>query len=479
MKKKVIYAVSLALMMFFRFLPPFSGMTASGMQVLGIFAGTLVLWLTTAIDWPSVVCLVALMFVPELKVNSILQASVGNATFSFLLFTFACTYAVSKTSFVKRCAVAFITNGIAKKGSWWFVTFYALSILVIGMFMSPSVLFVIYLPIHETICNELRISKDDKLANMLMMINLFCCAIACGMTPIAHVFPIMALGFFESAADHAIPYASYMMAAVPVGLICFVIMMILFRFIMKPDMRPLKDVNLEKLREDIKPLTKREKMIIGIFFTVVAMWVLPDLLKTRIPFFAWLSAKGTTFPPMLGCSAMFLLSVDGEPLLTFKDAMNKGVQWGSLFMAAATLGIGSAMTNEAIGLTAWLSSAIEPVLAGLTPTMIILVFVVWAFVMTNICSNMVTVTVVTAIAIPVCLGSGGSLSAAAMASMIGMAASYAYVLPPAHPNVAVAIGSGWASTSQIVKYGAALMAAAIAVTVLAGYPIAASVMASL
>ncbi|MBR0185689.1 MAG: hypothetical protein IJQ24_06640 [Synergistaceae bacterium] len=66
--------------------------------------------------------------------------------------------------------------------------------------MSPSVLFVIYLPIHETICNELGINKDDKLANMLMLANLFCCAFACGMTPIAHVFPIMGLGFFESAS---------------------------------------------------------------------------------------------------------------------------------------------------------------------------------------------------------------------------------------------------------------------------------------
>lgn len=66
--------------------------------------------------------------------------------------------------------------------------------------MSPSVLFVIYLPIHETIYNELGINKDDKLANMLMLANLFCCAFACGMTPIAHVFPIMGLGFFESAS---------------------------------------------------------------------------------------------------------------------------------------------------------------------------------------------------------------------------------------------------------------------------------------
>ena len=137
--------------------------------------------------------------------------------------------------------------------------------------MSPSVLFVIYLPIHETICNELGINKDDKLANMLMLANLFCCAFACGMTPIAHVFPIMGLGFFESATGHAIPYASYMLAAIPVGVICFIAMLILFRFILRPDMNRLKNVNLDVLRAEIKPLTLREKLIISIFFIVVAM----------------------------------------------------------------------------------------------------------------------------------------------------------------------------------------------------------------
>ena len=45
----------------------------------------------------------------------------------------------------------------------------------------------------------------------------------------------------------------------------------------------------------------------------------------------------------------------------------------SMGMAAATLAIGSAMTNADIGLTAWLSGAIEPVLTGLNPVLIVLV----------------------------------------------------------------------------------------------------------
>jgi Na+/H+ antiporter NhaD/arsenite permease-like protein len=229
MKKILIYVISLLFVFGFRFVPPAAGMTASGMQVLGVFIGTLIMWLTTAIDWPSILCLAGLSLVPELSMNSILASSFGNATFTFLLFTFICTYALSKTSFVKRCAVAFISNRIAQKGSWWFVTLYCLSILIIGLFISPVVLFVVYLPILDTICHELGLTGEDKLANCLALGQMLCCCFSCGMTPIAHVFAVMAIGFYQQATGNVISYAQYMTAAIPVGIICFIVMMLVFR----------------------------------------------------------------------------------------------------------------------------------------------------------------------------------------------------------------------------------------------------------
>ena len=477
-KKTVLYILSLLLILGFRLIPAPAGMTASGMQVLGILLGVLLLWLFESIDWPSFLCLAGLTLVPELKIGSILSSSFGNSTFAFLLFTFMCTYAVGQTSFVKRCAIGFITNRIASKGSWWFITIYCLSVLLIGMVMSPVVLFVIYMPIFDSICKELELEKSDKLANTLVLGTLFCCAIACGMTPISHTFPIMALGFYQQMAGETISYAAYMAAAIPVGLICFAVMMLMFRFVIRPDTSKLHHLNAEKLKAQIKPMEKREKWIIGIFFAVVAAWVLPEFLKNILPgVSSFFSAKGTTFPPMIGAIAMFMISVDGKPLLNFKEAMSKGIQWGGLVMAAATLAVGSAMTNADIGLTTWLSGAIEPMLAGLSPMLIVLVFMLWTFIMTNSCSNMVTTTVVCAVAIPICLASGGALNAAATAAMIGMGASYAFVLPPAHPNVALAIGTGWTNTSQVIRYGAILMLTAILASTFVGYPIGTMLMA--
>ena len=74
------------------------------------------------------------------------------------------------------------------------------------------------------------------------------------------------------------------------------------------------------------------------------------------------------------------------------------------------------------------------------------------------------------------MASGGAVSTPAIAMIIGMLASYAFVTPPAHPNVPLAIGSGWTKTGQVILYGTILMVISIVVTVAVGYPIASALM---
>ena len=87
------------------------------------------------------------------------------------MFTFVVTYALSKTAYIKRIALLFIHSKLAMKGPWMFITLYFASILVVGSFISPTVLFFVYLPILEEIYVLLELKKGDKLASILMMGN--------------------------------------------------------------------------------------------------------------------------------------------------------------------------------------------------------------------------------------------------------------------------------------------------------------------
>ncbi len=59
MKKLILSAVGI-LFMFCGGLPPMFGLSELGMQVAGIFIGTVLLWLFVSVSWPSVLCIVSL-----------------------------------------------------------------------------------------------------------------------------------------------------------------------------------------------------------------------------------------------------------------------------------------------------------------------------------------------------------------------------------------------------------------------------------
>lgn len=86
-RKIPILLFALLAIFFFCFIPAPTGLNADGMQVVGIFLGTLLLWIFVGIDWPSLLCLAALTLVPVLDPEQVFASSFGNETFVFLLFT--------------------------------------------------------------------------------------------------------------------------------------------------------------------------------------------------------------------------------------------------------------------------------------------------------------------------------------------------------------------------------------------------------
>lgn len=477
LQRYTIIIISLFCMFGFRLLPAPAGLSASGMQVIGVFIGVLLLWLTISIDWPSVLMLGALALVPELKFSAILSGAYGNSTFVFLMYTFVVTYALSKTSFIKRTALAFITSKIASKGPWHFVTLYFASIIFIGCFISPTVLFFVYLPIVEEIYSLLKLEKGNKLAAMLMIGTVVMCGISSGMTPIAHVFPLIALGLYQDMYGVAINYANFMTIAIPVGILCTILSILVFKFILKPDMSSLKEFDTHKISGIEGKVGTDEKIILGVFILVIALWILPGLITPIITtgpinsFFTWIDGFGTAMPPLIGLVLLCIIQFNGKPLLSFSEAMSKGVSWPSLIMCASTLALGSAITNADIGLTTWLSNGLTPMIANLSPMIMVLIFTLWAAIQTNISSNMVTSTVVTAAALAI-TASMTHVNIAGIVVNIGMMASYAFATPPAMPCVAVAGSSGWTNTLQMMKYGFIIMVLCVLVATFVGYPIA-------
>ena len=340
--------------------------------------------------------------------------------------------------------------------------------MLLGLFISPSVLFVIILPILNEIFELANIQKDDRIAKALMMGLAFTVSISSGMTPIAHVFPILAM----NAANITVSPIAYMGMAIPVGLITFLLMILMFRIFVKIPENKLNKVDVSILKKQLTKVDSKDVLTLAIFGFVILLWIIPSLLKNISPeFYNTINQYGTAMPPLLGTLLLCIIRVKGEPLCKIDEAFKKGVPWGSLIMCAATLVLGSALTNDAVGIKSFLQTSLSPHLKSLPALCLLIIFVVWAAIQTNLSSNMVTATLVATIAASIITSTTMSLNLNATICLIGMMASFAFATPPSMPHIAIAAGSDYCSTKDVLIYGTALMLISIIVAVFIGYPI--------
>lgn len=479
-KEAVFLVLALIVMIGSRFMPATAGLSKDAWAVLGVFFGSLIMWIGISIDWPSMITLMALGLIPVFGFSGTFAGAFGNTTVAFLLFTFMLVYPLSKTHFVRRCAIAFITNKIARKGPWHFICFVFAAVTFMGLFISPSVLFVAFMPFLEDIFKVLELKKGGKVGNVLMMGTAFCISLSSGMTAIGHVWPTMAIGYYTASTGKDINQFQYMAMGIPTGIILIIILILIFKFIYRPD--DINTINPEKamsLRGTVPEADAKEKIILAVMFLTVFLWVFPSLVKGVLPkFYETVNGWSTAMPPLLGCIILFIVHVDGERIMNFKETASKGVLWGSILMTAAATQLGACLTNQDVGISSWLTGALQPLTAHMPVIGMILFFMIWAVIETNFSSNIVTTTVVSAVALSVLSAlPSGSVNIAAVVSMVGFAAAISNMTPAGQSTVnTVAIGSGWTDTKSMFIWGGLFAIAGIIVLSFIAYPLGSLVM---
>lgn len=243
LKESVFLSLAIICIIGSKFINGIGGLSSEAIQVLGAFFGSLIMWIGVSIDWPSFITLLALGFIPTFGFSKTFAGAFGNTTVAFLLFTFMLVYPLSKTHFVRRCTVFFITNKIARKGPWYFVSFLLAAVTFMGLFVSPSVLFVAFMPFLEDIFQVLGVKKGGKTGNMIMMGTAICISLSSGMTAIGHVWPTMAIGYYVSATGIDINQFQYMIMGIPTGVLLIALLLIGYKFIYRPD--DINEINPE------------------------------------------------------------------------------------------------------------------------------------------------------------------------------------------------------------------------------------------
>lgn len=474
-KTFVMTIVGLLFIFGFRFLPAPSGLTALDMQIGGIFIGTILLWLFVSTSWPSMLVIAALIMSPLYTTAQGLAGSMGSWVTSFVLFSSMCTYALTKTGFLRRCAVWFITRPITKKNPWLFLALFFLGPLVMGSFMSPLPTFIVFAAIAEQIFLELGYEKGDRFPQMVILSILGISSLSTATTPIAHSVPILGFSLYEKDMGTGIGFLPYTIFGIVISVVIYFIFLLVMKYIFRPDLSRIRNIDTDFLTKDKKPMGKDEKWSLLIFGLVILLWMLPGIVKSIVPensFAVYWNALGAAVPPLLGAVALCLIKVEGKPLMTMGESV-KAAPWVAVMMVAGTMLLGSALTNENVGLTTWLVSALEPIVGGLPPMLFVFLVAMFVVIMTNFASNTVTVTLTYSFMLPlVYSGVVAGVNPAALTSIIGAGASMALATPPATGHAAVAVGGGWLKNDIMFRYGMLIAVLEGLVLAFIGYPIA-------
>ncbi len=474
--KLIMTIVSLCFILFFRFIPAPEGLSVTGMQVIGLFIGIMLMWNFVGIDWPSFLCMALLAVYEIMTPTKIFQTGMGNATINFLLVFFMLSHVLSQVGFSRRVAIWCITNKVAQRSSWAFVIMFLFGAMFMASFMSQTAALLIFLPIAEQIFKELDYRQGDRVPQMLVLGLGIAVGIGSANTPLGHAIILIPLQLLTEQTGQTVNIVSYSIFGIITGLLIFLFLILMYRFLYRPDLSKMKGFDVKSLRSEIKPMTKQEKIACTMFILVIIIWILQGFLADIWPSVGgYLSGLGNAIPVMVVVIILCVWEVDGKPIMDYKESITKGVPWSALMFNAAVLVLSGALTLDEVGISDFLVAKISPLVQGMDPGLFILAISVLCVLATNFASNTVCATVFYTISAPIALAMG-NVNMVALASVIGAAASYAYATPPATMPMAVVAGTGWVDVKAMFKYGGLAAIASMLILAFVGYPIASLVL---
>ncbi|MFT6267894.1 MAG: sodium-dependent dicarboxylate transporter 2/3/5 [Alphaproteobacteria bacterium] len=411
-------------------------------------------WATEAVPVPATAFLPIVVF-PFLGVMPLAEvtASYANPIIYLFLGAFILALAVERWHLHKRIALAILsytgTDGRYLIGGFMLVAAF------LSMWMTNTSTTMMLMPIALSVAKVIADNNPNLKAHQTrdfqaaMLLGLAYAATIGGLSTLVGTPPNALLAaFLNDNYDIQITFASWMLVGVPIMVIMLPLAWYsLTRWSFKVDVPANQAVHdhLEKLRNELGPMSKAEKRVAIIFALVVLCWIarrpISDLLDI-----SFLSDTGIV---MTAALILFLMpSGDKQQpqLMVWLDANR--LPWGVLILFGGGLSLAAAVSGS--GLATWLGSSLTP-LGGLGIFVLVVAATGLVIFLTELTSNVATAATFLPVVAAVALELG--VSPLLLCIPITLAASCAFMLPVATPPNAIVFASGVLSIPQMVRAG--------------------------
>ena len=419
--------VCLCIMFGFGLLDPVEPLTPLGMRLVGVFLGVLYGWVFIEIVWPSLAGLLAMMLVGGMKPVTLLNNSFGHPIVQMMFFIFVFCATINHYGLSRFISLWFITRKVVAGRPWRFIGW--------------SILY--------GVCEVCGYKKGDSYPTMMVFGIVFAAQIGQSMIPFKQV-ALTVFSAYETMSGMGIDYAKYMLIACLLCLLCALFFIVLGKYIFRPDMSKLLNLEADKLDTDGSlNLTGVQKTVLLFLFLLVLLLLAPNFLPADFFLTRFLKAIGNTGIVILLVTVMAAIKVEGKPLLNFKVMVDSGVTWGIVLLLAFVQPLTIAMAAPGSGITDFLMQLLTPFF-GESSSITFALFIGFAAVaLTQVMNNGAVGVVLMPVIHSFCQASG--MAPELPLIMVAMGVHFAFLTPAASASAALLHGNEWCNTKAIWK----------------------------
>lgn len=477
-RRAVHSLVGVAIMLLFRYLPlPLPEVTPVGMEIIGVFIGTLYLWTTVDPVWSSLLSIFMIGVSSYAPMNQVLSAAFGNPVVIQMLFLMIVMNSMVYNKLTAYIGRFFLTMKINNGRPWVFTAMLMVGAMLMAAFVGPFSPIFLFWPVLYDIFQEIGIQKGEKYPTIMLILVAIATLLGFPVPPYSGN-SLALIGNYAGITENMgnkvmINSAGYLAVALIYGFVSIVVIVLFCKYILRPDVSKLKNLDVEMLKKNpLPPLNGNQKFMAVSFVIYILTMLLPSMMpKLRIMQFLSINNYGIA----LGYTALLCcVSLDKEkhePVLPFNKVLN-GFAWGTFFLCTAAILLGSVLTNESTGISAFLNTILRPIFSSMSLVAFYVTLLVITLILTNICNSLVVGMLMQPVIASFCLSSGINSAPITSLIIIFVLAS-ASVTPSASPFAAMIHGNKeWLKSGEIYKHTIMFAVIELILVIVVGIPIA-------
>ena len=455
------YIITAALVIGFRFIPGFAGITPLGMGILGTFIGAIYGWVTIGTFWPSIVALAGIGI--SIGMNQMLVAGFANLVFIGLIFIMPIINFCTETG-AFQWIIDKVLSSKAMQGKGWLTVWILFIVTYLLGFANPIIICIIICSFATIICKQVGIEKNEKFPIYVYLGIAFSAMLGQILLPFAGTGLTLIMAYNTMFPDYPLNFIKYLVFMLPMGVILVTIYTLLLKFVFRVDVSKVANF---KSPYEIGKMNGNQKISLFFFLMYIVLMLISTLpLGAVSAFLGKFGLAGITFV-VLAVMAL-LKNKDGTPLTNVEQGLSTA-PWGLVVMMCYIMVIAAYMNTPETGIPTAMAALLTPFTA-LPPLVFVVVSLAFAAILTNFANNMLIIVLV----MPFMFNFSSSigLTPTGMIAILFVMAQFALITPGASPVTAVAMGQEMAEATLMTKAALKVVPIMFVIGLCIGWPFA-------